>query len=358
MKIHIPLTLALLISPLATADEAADETILRIGIKETPPLTIRNDNGTWAGPTVWLVERIAEGLGFETRYEEVELTEIFGKLESGGLDIGAAALSITSDREEVIDFTHSYFEGGIGIAARSDEREMWLLALGNIFSFAFLQALMSLLVLLAGIGLLMWLAERRINREQFGGRPVAGIGNGLWWSAVTMTTVGYGDKAPKTFAGRVLGLVWMFSAVIITAGFTAGFASSLTRESIRSKVEGPADLAKVRTATMAGSTSAAWLRQMKIPFETGKSVRSLLWSLSEGKVEAVVFDKPVLEYYVSQGGLKNVQVLDGIYSRENYGLALPQGSALLEPADILLLKLVESDEWRQELIDVLTTRLE
>ena len=197
--------------------------------------------------------------------------------------MGAAALSITSEREEVIDFTHSYFEGGIGIAARSDEREMWLLALGNIFSLAFLKALLSLLLLLAGIGLLMWLAERRINREEFGGRPAAGIGNGLWWSAVTMTTVGYGDKAPKTFAGRVIGLLWMFAAVIITAGFTAGFASSLTRDSIQSKVEGAADLAKVRTGTMAGSTSAAWLRQMKIPFETGESVRSLLRSLSEGR---------------------------------------------------------------------------
>ena len=150
----------------------------------------------------------------------------------------------------------------------------------------------------------------------------------------------------------------MFAAVIITAGFAAGFASSLTRDSIQAKVDGASDLAKVRTATTPGSTSAAWLRQMKIPFETGKSVRSLLRSLSEGKIGAVVFDKPVLEYYVSQNGLKNVRVLDGIYSRENYGLALPQGSPLLEPVDIHLLGLTESDEWRQELIDVLTTRLE
>jgi len=358
MKILIPLILALLFSPPTAADKAADGGILKIGIKETPPFTIKNDDGTWAGPTVWLVERIAGSLGYETRYEEVELAGIFSKLQAGDLDMGAAALSITSEREEVIDFTHSYFEGGIGIAARSDEREMWLLALGNIFSLAFLKALLSLLLLLAGIGLLMWLAERRINREQFGGRPAAGIGNGLWWSAVTMTTVGYGDKAPKTFAGRVIGLLWMFSAVIITAGFTAGFASSLTRDSIQSKVEGASDLSKVRTGTMAGSTSAAWLRQMKIPFETGESVRSLLWSLSEGKIGAVVFDKPVLEYYVSQNGLKNVRVLDGIYSRENYGLALPLGSPLMQSVDILLLQLTESDEWRQELIDVLTTRLE
>ena len=114
MKILMPLALTLLISPLADAAEADSDRILRIGIKETPPFTIRNDDGSWAGPTVWLVERIAQSLGYETHYKEVELAEIFDQLQSGDLDIGAAALSITSKREEIIDFTHSYFEGGSG----------------------------------------------------------------------------------------------------------------------------------------------------------------------------------------------------------------------------------------------------
>jgi voltage-gated potassium channel Kch len=64
--------------------------------------------------------------------------------------------------------------------------------------------------LLTVTGALIWLAERRHNEEQFRRDPAAGIGNGIWWSAVTMTTVGYGDKAPVTLAGRVIALVWMF----------------------------------------------------------------------------------------------------------------------------------------------------
>ena len=74
------------------------------------------------------------------------------------------------------------------------------------------------------VGVVMWLGERRRNQAQFGGTAAHGIGAGLWWSAVTMTTVGYGDKAPVTILGRLLGLVWMFAAIIIISSFTAAIA--------------------------------------------------------------------------------------------------------------------------------------
>lgn len=74
------------------------------------------------------------------------------------------------------------------------------------------------------VGVLLWLVERKRNSDQFGGSVAEGIGSGFWWSAVTMTTVGYGDKAPVTLIGRFMATIWMFASVITISGFTAAIS--------------------------------------------------------------------------------------------------------------------------------------
>jgi hypothetical protein len=99
-------------------------------------------------------------------------------------------------------------------------------------------------VLLLALGTLMWWFERKRNQEQFGGGTEAGIGSSFWWSAVTMTTVGYGDKAPITFGGRVVAFLWMLIAIIIVSVFTATITSTLTVAHLDVPVKGPQDLPK------------------------------------------------------------------------------------------------------------------
>jgi voltage-gated potassium channel len=47
----------------------------------------------------------------------------------------------------------------------------------------------------------------------------------MWWSFVTMTTVGYGDHYPITVAGKIFGVFLMFSGIAISSFFTATIAS-------------------------------------------------------------------------------------------------------------------------------------
>ena len=51
------------------------------------------------------------------------------------------------------------------------------------------------------------------------------VGDGLWWAAATLSTVGYGDIAPKSFLGRVLAVAIMVIGVSVFAVLTAGIAS-------------------------------------------------------------------------------------------------------------------------------------
>ena len=38
--------------------------------------------------------------------------------------------------------------------------------------------------------------------------------SGIWWSFVSMTTVGYGDKSPKSPAGRVFSVIWILVGIV------------------------------------------------------------------------------------------------------------------------------------------------
>jgi voltage-gated potassium channel len=64
----------------------------------------------------------------------------------------------------------------------------------------------------------------------------------IWWSLVTVTTVGYGDKYPVTTEGRLIGVLLMFVGVGIFGTFTAYVASWFTAGSNRSNDPNPSNI--------------------------------------------------------------------------------------------------------------------
>ena len=58
-------------------------------------------------------------------------------------------------------------------------------------------------------------------------------------------------------------------------------------------------------------------------------------------MDAVVFDAPILAYYVNNEGYNSAQLVGPVFLRENYGIILPPNSPLAEEINQSLLRLRE-----------------
>ena len=318
---------------------------LIVGTKVAPPFAIKGEDGRWRGIGIELWQGIAEDLGVEYELRETDLEGLLTGLEDGSLDVSVAALTVTAPRETRVDFTHPFYSSGLGIAVPSGGTAGWLHALRGLVRPRFLAVVGSLAGILFVAGLLVWLFERRRNPEQFGD-GVHGLGSAFWWSAVTMTTVGYGDKAPVSAGGRAVALIWMFASVIMISGFTAAIASSLTVARLGAKVQGPDDLPRARVATVTGSTSEAYLVQRFLRHESFDTLPEALGAVAGGEADAVVYDAPLLRYFTQRQEGAGLEVLPQTFEPQLYAIALPQGSELREPINRALLRRVSGPEWK------------
>ena len=323
----------------------SDRTLI-VGTKEAPPFSMKSADGTWTGISIDLWRQIATDLNLKYEFRETDLKGLLDGVALGSLDVAVAALTITPEREEAFDFTHPFHTTGLGIAMAWKAGNPWIAVIKRLFSLTFLKVVATLAVLLLAVGMLVWWFERKRNPQQFGGKSARGIGSGFWWSAVTMTTVGYGDKAPVSLVGRVVALIWMFAGIIMISGFTAAIASSLTVTQLESPVKGPQDLSKVRVGTITDSTGASYLRDKRIGYQTYQTAIEGLQAVAEGKIQALVYDAPLLRYLINQGFKGSLQVLPNTFLRQDYGIALPPRSALRETVNRVLLQKISESAWQ------------
>ena len=334
-----------ILSNTSYAQSAEDAVTLTVGIKVAPPFVIKQENGDFTGISIELWEKIAQKMALQYQYKETDLDGLITGLEDHSLDASVAALTVTAEREEVIDFSHPFHTTGLAIAVPEKSKPIWHI-LRRLVSLPFLASLAALTGLLMLVGFLLWVAERKKNGAMFGGSPSQGIGSSFWWAAVTMTTVGYGDKAPITFWGRMIALVWMFTAIIIISSFTAAIATSLTVGQLENTVTGVEDLKRVRVSTVKNSVSEHFLANRGISHEISDTIEDAVNKLAAGKYDAVVYDKPILQYTLNQTSPKKTRILPNTFQRQDYAIALPEGSELREKINQTLLEVISESDWQ------------
>ncbi len=310
---------------------------LTVAIKPAPPFTIREGPpegpAIWKGPSVELWEDIALDLGLPFHYHETTLDDMLAGVADGRYDVAVAALTVTAEREERVDFTHPYYTTGLAIAVSSQHASPWVNVLGTVFSLEFLRVLAVIALIQLVVGTVVWLFERHTNPEQFPESVAKGVATGFWWATVTMATVGYGDKAPKTGLGRFVAMMWMLASMVILASVTATIASSLTVERLESRLRGPEDLPRFTVGAIEATTGDRFLRSQAVAATRYPDANTAIQALIDGEVEALVWDEPLLRFAIERGPAgwrEQVELVPGVFQRQDYAIAVGENSPLRE----------------------------
>ncbi len=318
---------------------------LNVAVRVGAPFVIERADGSLDGISVALWEEVASQLNVAFDYQVVELDALLQGMYNQDFDVGIGPLTVTAERERMLDFTQPFHSAGLGIAVRQGDRAGWWAVAQRFVTKEFASVMLALSAVLLLSGFLLWLFERKHNPDEFSHDKVKGIGAGFWWAAVTMTTVGYGDKSPRSTGGRVVALIWMFTSVIIISSFTASIASSLTVNELASRIEGPSDLDRVRVATIPNSFTSEYLDQRFISYRPYANIEAALDALAAQEVDAVVHDAPLLNYQLRQRFDADLMLLPNTFNAQNYAFTLVEGSDMLEATNRALLDVRASPNW-------------
>lgn len=312
---------------------------------ELPPFAMKTADGRWEGLSIDFWREVADELGVEFEFREYPtIGQIKEAAEKGEFDI-IPVFTVLRENEVFLDFSNHYLRSGLATAIRAERTGYrWLHFIDRLISFEFLTVIGTLVLLWLAAGSLVWLFEGRRNRDMFGDGALKGLGHGIWWAAVTMTTVGYGDKAPKTLGGRIVAVIWMIASIILISSFTAAITTSLTVNELSGKVRGFSDLPSVRVGSVAQSAAENYLVKRGIAVFPFKNEQDGLQAIVDSEIDAFVFDESILKYLARTQFLSRVHVLPETFNHYYVSMAIPTASPIREPLNRAILKIIETGE--------------
>jgi polar amino acid transport system substrate-binding protein len=325
--------------------------VIRVGTRLLPPFAMEN-NGSYTGFSLELWQKIAAELGKTSSIVVYPtLPEVLSAVQTKKLDAAIAAISITAEREQKLDFSYPMFNAGLQILVRTPHKSGYVPnLLRDLFSPVFLQLFGIALALVLVASHIVWLLERNHPKSAIAPAYFPGIFEAAWWAAATLAT--QAEEMPKGALGRIMAVFWMFVAVVFVAYFTATVTTSMTVQTLQGDIKSLDDLQNRTVATTAGSTAAEFLQGKHIKTLALDKLESAYDALLNKQVDAVIFDAPVLLYYAAHAGKGNVQLVGDLLREESYGIAVPNNSPYRKLINSALLKLRENgtyqalyDEW-------------
>lgn len=339
-KFVLLVTTAICTHPYSVKSQSLWPDTLRVGISGNEPFVV--DTILHRGVSIEIWDALAAELNIT--YKPVyynSVSDALVALDQGKINVVAGPVSITSERAEKALFTQPYFQSSLSIMSLAGQPTLWS-RIKPFFSKRFFIALCVFLMILTIVGTVLWLAERKKNPSQFPKKPSKGIANGVWCAIVTMTTVGFGDIAPKTFWGRFAAGIWMIISIVFATSMVAGIASVLTISVINtSSITSTAQLSGKVIAVESLSPSEDFVQGYGGRIRGIKNLDEGYQLLLSKKVNAVVFDRSQLQYYLKQHPDPDVTISTAEYQRQGYGFAFSLKEKHLHEVNLALLEMME-----------------
>lgn len=324
----------------------AEPRVVSVATFDLAPFVMTRD-GVKTGFTIDLLEEIAKRTGWDFTFVEGGTTAgLLKTVAEGRAETGACAVSITSERSESFDFSQPIMNAGLQIAIPVSAMERTQPGLRDflalLFSKSMLVWLVAALVLTIVPAHITWLLERRHSESMVSRSYFPGIFEAFGWGLGMLAAAP--DDAPRHWQTRLLTLVWAFISVIFVAYFTATLTANLTVEKFESKITSPTDLIGKRVCTVAETTSSAHLSNLGVEHTAVPVVEDCYAGMRNQKFDAIVFDAPVLQYYVLNDGAGAATIAGPVFHDDDYGIVFPLGSKLRRQVDDALLAIRESGD--------------
>ncbi|XP_039659286.1 glutamate receptor ionotropic, delta-2 isoform X3 [Perca fluviatilis] len=271
---------------------------------------------------------------------------MMGELVFKRADVGLSALTITPERESVVDFTTRYMDYSVGVLLRKAERTVDMFACLAPFDLS-LWACIAGTVLLVGIlvYLLNWLNPPRLP---MGSVSPTTLYNSMWF--VYGSFVQQGGEVPyTTLATRMMMGIWWMFALIVISSYTANLAAFLTISRIENSIQSLQDLSKQTELPYGTVLDSAVYDQVRSksmnPFERDP-MYSQMWRMinrtggGDNNVEeskegirkvkygrfGFVWDAAVLEYVANNDEDCSFYTVSSTAPDRGYGIAMQHGS--------------------------------
>lgn len=174
------------------------------------------------------------------------------------------------------------------------------------------------------------------------------VGESLWWSVTTMTTVGYGDRVPVTRFGRFLGGAWMLVAFVLMTVLGGVIASELTVNRIQPMIRGVGQLKSLQCGTVQDSAAESAAHRQGLKVQAFPDLTAALHAMQDLRVDAVLGDTASLRWMLRSGMYPDLAVLPDPLVVDYVCLSVSHRMPpeMLDALNYWILRISQSPEWQ------------